>query len=75
MKAWTIVLICCWLSSTIIDSYAMVVWRSSYTVEMWKGSYIMEAWKIVLICYWVSSTIMIPTSWKHGDVAFERVDV
>ena len=31
------------------DSHAMVVLRSSYTVEAWKGSYTVEAWTIVLI--------------------------
>ena len=60
MEAWKIVLMRCWVSSTIIDSYTVVVWRSSYTMEVWKGSYTMEAWKIVLIHCWVSSTIMTP---------------
>ena len=51
------------VSSTIINSYAMEVWRSSYNVEVWKGSYTVEASKIVLIRCWALSTIMIPTSW------------
>ena len=76
MEAWMIVLICCWVSSTIIDSSAVVAWRSSYTVEVWKGSYTVEAWMIVLICCWVSSTIMTPRIREekflhHGGV--ERV--
>ena len=45
------------------DSYAMVAWRSSYIVEVFKGSNTMKAWTIVLIHCWVSSTIMIPTPW------------
>ena len=50
------------------DSYAVEAWRSSYTIKMQKGSYTKEAWMIVLIHFWVSSTVMIPTSWKRGDV-------
>ena len=38
VKAWTIALIRFWVSSTIIDSYAVEAWRSSYIMEMWKGS-------------------------------------
>ena len=76
MEAWTIVLICYWVSSTIIDSGAVVAWRSSYIVEVWKGSYTVEAWMIMLICCWVSSTIMTPRIREekflhHGGV--ERV--
>ena len=58
VEAWTIMLIRCWVSSTIIDSCAMEAWKSSYTMGVWKGSYIVEAWTIVLICCWVSSTII-----------------
>ena len=43
MEAQKIGLIRYWVSSTIIDSYAMVVWRSSYIVKVWKRSYTMEA--------------------------------
>ena len=42
--------------------------RSSYTVKMWKRSYIVEAWTIALIRCWVSSTIMIPAPWKRGEI-------
>ena len=45
------------------DSYAVVVWGSSYIVEVQKGSYNVEAWTIVLIHCWVLSTIMIPMPW------------
>ena len=43
VEALKIVLICCWVLSTIIDSYAMVASRSSYTMEVWKVSYTVEA--------------------------------
>ena len=64
------------------DSCTVEAWRSPYTVEVWKGSYTMEVWTIVHIRYWVSSTIIdswnkrgeVPTPWKCGDVAFERID-
>jgi len=44
-------------------SCIMEAWRSSYTMEVRKGSYIVEAWMIVMIRCWESSTIMIPMSW------------
>nr|POF25097.1 hypothetical protein CFP56_59166 [Quercus suber] len=42
--------------------------RSSYIVEVWKGSYTVEAWMIVLIRCWVSCPIMILAPWKCGEV-------
>ena len=44
------------------DSYAVEVWGSSYTMDVRKGTNIMEAWMIVLIHFWVSSTII--DSWN-----------
>ena len=67
-------LIRCWVSSTIIDSYAVVAWRSSYTVEVWKGSYTVEAWMIVLIRCWVSSTIMTPKTREKKFLHYESVE-
>ena len=42
--------------------------NDSYTMEVRKGSYIVEEWMIVMICCWVSSTVTIPTPWKYGKV-------
>ena len=75
MEVWTIVLICCWVSSTIIDSSAVVAWRSSYTVEVCKGSYTVEAWTIMLIRCLVLSTIMTPRTREENFLHHVSVEM
>ena len=59
------------------DSYAVVVWRSSYTMEVWKGTCIIleTAFERVVVA-WQSSYIV--EVWKRSfitsETAFERAN-